>query len=201
MESADGWVEYLHELLSGHFYGRQDFKFYKYGDGRFDAETKKAVEQYQRDKGFTGNDVDGVVGDKTWSALQGHETLANTGTDGDDPGTYVDHGKHLRFPPDIMNYADGSDEQLSFRVVIVGDQDVDREEVRPFLHVEGPNGTTEPTDLFHGIGYHGPGGWFDVIWNKPTNAGPAGRYKAIVQLPMEYGGDTAIFEFNREATN
>ena len=44
MESADGWVEYLHDLLNGHFYGRTDFKFYKSGDGKFDAIDAKLLE-------------------------------------------------------------------------------------------------------------------------------------------------------------
>ena len=201
MQSADGWVEYLHDLLNGHFYGRQDFKFYKSGEGLFDAETKKAVEQYQREKGFSGADVDGVVGDKTWSALQGHEQLAETGGDGYQHGTYVDHGKHLRFHPTEMGYMNGvnnSGDQIYFRVVIVGDQDVPKEDVRPFLHIEGPNGTTEPTQLNYYPGDTGPGGWFEVIWEDATQRGPAGRYKAIAQLPMEFGGDTAQMEFDRE---
>ena len=201
MQSADGWVEYLHDLLNGHFYGRTDFKFYKSGEGLFDATTKKAVEQYQRDVGFSGADVDGVVGDKTWSALQGHDQPAPTGTDGHDPGTYVDRGKHLRFHPDVMGYMNGvnnSGDQIYFRVVIVGDQDVPKEDVRPFLHIEGPNGTTEPTQISYYPGDRGPGGWFEVIWEDATQAGPAGRYRAIAQLPMEFGGDTVQMEFDRE---
>jgi hypothetical protein len=201
MESADGWVEYLHDLLDGYFYGRTDFKFYKHGEGKFDAETKRAVEQYQREQGFTGDDVDGVVGDRTWSALQGHSELAPEGTDGYAPGTYVDRGKHLRFHPTEMGYANGVDnsgDQLYLRVIIVGDQDVPSDEVKPFLHVEGPNGTTEPTQLNYYPGQHGPGGWFEVWYENATNNGPAGRYRAIAQLPMEFGGDTAQFEFDRE---
>jgi len=201
MESADGWVEYLHDLLNGHFYGRTDFTFYKSGDGKFDAVTKRAVEQYQRDMGFGGGDVDGVVGDKTWSALQGQPELAPTGTDGRDPGTFVDHGKHLRFHPEVMGYANGinnNNDQIYFRVIIVGDQDVPKEDVKPFVHVEGPSGTTEPTELSYYPGDSGPGGWFECWWENATNKGPAGRYRAIAQLPMEYGGDTVQMEFDRE---
>jgi hypothetical protein len=47
MDSADGWVEYLHGLLKGYFWG-SDFKFMK-EDGTFDAESKRAVEQFQED--------------------------------------------------------------------------------------------------------------------------------------------------------
>jgi hypothetical protein len=37
-----------------------------------------------------------------------------------------------------------------------------------------------------------------VIWENATNGGPAGRYRAIAQLPMELGGDTAQLEFDRQ---
>jgi hypothetical protein len=151
--------------------------------------------------GFTGDDVDGVVGDKTWSALQGHSELAPTGTDGYPAGSYVDHGKRLRFHPEEMGYANGVDngnDQIYFRVIIVGDQDVEREDVKPFLHIEGPNGTTEPNEINYYPGQAGPGGWFEVWWENATSNGPAGRYRAIAQLPMEFGGDTAQLEFNRE---
>ena len=117
------------------------------------------------------------------------------------PGTYVDHGKHLRFHPEEMGYANGvnnSNDQIYFRVIIVGDEDVPKEDVKPFVHVEGPNGTTEPTQLNYYPGSTGPGGWFECWWENATNNGPAGRYQAIAQLPMEYGGDTAQMEFDRE---
>ena len=53
----------------------------------------------------------------------------------------------------------------------------------PFVHVEGPNGTTEPTQLNYYPGSTGPGGWFECWWENATNNGPAGRYRAIAQLP------------------
>ena len=83
-------------------------------------------------------------------------------------------------------------------MIIVGDEDVPKEDVKPFVHVEGPNGTTEPTQLNYYPGSTGPGGWFECWWENATNNGPAGRYRAIAQLPMEYGGDTAQMEFDRE---
>ena len=199
MESADGWVEYLHGLLRSHFFG-SDFHFNR-TDGKFDHETKAAVERYQRDIGLSGADVDGVVGDKTWSALEGHEKLAPTGTDGFPPGTYVDHGQHLRFDPTDMGYANGvanEADQLYMRVVIVGDVDVPRESVVPTVHVEGPNGSTNPTQFSYYPGSTGPGGWFQIWVDEATNRGPAGRYRVIAQLPMETGGDTLMMEFDRQ---
>lgn len=38
-------------------------------DGDFGNNTEKIVIQFQKDAGFTGRDVDGVVGEKTWKAL------------------------------------------------------------------------------------------------------------------------------------
>ena len=100
-----------------------------------------------------------------------------------------------------MGYANGvnnGNDQIYFRVIIVGDEDVPKEDVKPFVHVEGPGGTTEPTQLSYYPGSTGPGGWFECWWENATNNGPAGRYRAIAQLPMEYGGDTAQMEFDRE---
>jgi hypothetical protein len=200
MESADGWVEYLHELLNMHFYGK-NFHFYR-TDGKFDHETKVAVERYQRDIGLTGDDVDGVVGDQTWSALNGHQSLEPRGSDGYPAGTYVDHGKHLRFHPTEMGYngVTGVGDQFYMRVVIVGDVDVPRESVVPTVHIEGPNGSTNPTKFSYYPGPTGPGGWFEIWVDDATNHGPAGRYRAIAQLPMENGGDTLVMEFDRQAS-
>jgi Putative peptidoglycan binding domain len=199
MESADGWVEYLHGLLKVHFFGT-DFEFTR-TDGKFDHQTKLAVERYQRDIGLTGEDVDGVVGDQTWSALQGHATLDPRGSDGFPAGTYVDHGRHLRFDPTDMGYMNGlanEADKLYMRVIIVGDVDVPKESVVPTVHVEGPNGTTNPNQFSYYPGSTGPGGWFQIIVDEATNYGPAGRYRVIAQLPMDTGGDTLVMEFDRE---
>ena len=37
-----------------------------------------------------------------------------------------------------------------------------------------------------------------MIVGERNQSGPAGRYRAIAQLPMEFGGDTAQMEFDRE---
>jgi Putative peptidoglycan binding domain len=199
MDSADGWVEYLHGLLSSHFFD-SDFRFSRQ-DGKFDHETKAAVERYQRDIGLTGADVDGVVGDQTWSALQGHEVLDSSGTDGYPAGTFVEHGAELRFSPTEMGYANGvgnKGDQLYMRVIIVGDVDVPSESVVPTVHIEGPNGSIVPTQRSYYPGQTGPGGWFEIWYDDATDNGPAGRYKVIAQLPMETGGDTLVMEFDRE---
>jgi hypothetical protein len=49
------------------------FPLPKYGaDGKFGSETKAAVKDFQTDSGFTGKDVDGIVGSKTMGALDAH---------------------------------------------------------------------------------------------------------------------------------
>ena len=125
-------------------------------------------------------DVDGVVGDKTWSALpQGQPELAPTGTDGQTPGTFVDHGKHLRFHPEEMGYANGvnnSNDQIYFRVIIVGDEDVPKEDVKPFVprtsrartaRPSRPSSTTTPGRPGRAAGSSAGGR------TRPTTAPPA----------------------------
>jgi peptidoglycan hydrolase-like protein with peptidoglycan-binding domain len=54
-------VRFLEQLLI--CYGYLNSKEF---DGKFDADTKKAVETFQKDNKLT---ADGVVGQKTWRAL------------------------------------------------------------------------------------------------------------------------------------
>lgn len=41
-------------------------------DGIFGSDTKWAVVLYQLDRGLTGSDVDGVVGNQTWKLIDNH---------------------------------------------------------------------------------------------------------------------------------
>ena len=181
MQSADGWVEYLHELLNDHFRSHQTMKFYDTG-GTFDATTKAAVEQYQRDMGFTGRDVDGVVGDKTWSALQAHETLAPTGTDGYEPGTYVDHGKHLRFDANAAGYGNG----------------INNLTLKPKKAViYGTNSLTAPdmntATAFYGAIYT-PTGDFKVVSNNSI-------YGSIVARNVTFTGAAPVVHYDMDLRN
>jgi len=193
-ESEDGWVEYLQSLLSEYFFGRTDFRYYE-SDGRFDADTTKAVRRYQQEHHLV---VDGIVGDQTWAALSGVAERQEAGTDGRDANTYVEHGMELRFDPGSATYyIDGSD-QLALRVVNVGNQNVSGDGVTPVVHVRRPDGTShEPSEFstYHGYAY--PGGWFEINVKDATGAGPAGRYAVIAQLPMATGGDVLQMEFER----
>jgi hypothetical protein len=86
-ETADGWVEYLQEVLNYNllFLGSatQVDK-----NGRFDDATEAAVREYQ---GMRQLLVDGVVGDQTWASLRG-EQPEPVGTDGRDPHAFVEAG-------------------------------------------------------------------------------------------------------------
>ncbi|MBA2282581.1 MAG: peptidoglycan-binding protein [Acidimicrobiia bacterium] len=85
-ESADGWVEYLQELLS---------VFVNEGiekTGRFDDATLHAVKRAQAALGL--DYMDGVVGDETWAGLRGEEHT-DPGTDGREAHTFVDEGQHV----------------------------------------------------------------------------------------------------------
>jgi hypothetical protein len=192
MESEDGWVEYLHGRLSEYFWGRDDVKYYNDGGSRFDDDTEKAVEKFQGEHHLK---VDGVVGDQTWAALNGDPQREDVGTDGYPAGTFVERGKELRFNPGgSTGYASGSD-TLILQVWNVGTEQVQPDEVTSLaVHVKMPDGTSrEPTKLTQVNG----SGWFELWVEEVTGEGPDGRYSALIQLPMEFGGDTMQYEFDR----
>jgi hypothetical protein len=62
--SKGDWVLYAQQLLQKAGYEPQDHKF----DGLFGPITKEAVRDFQ---GANGLKVDGIIGPKTWAALEG----------------------------------------------------------------------------------------------------------------------------------
>lgn len=80
-QSPDGSVEDLQELL--------DIQV----TGTFDAKTYAKVQAFQ---GSHGCQVDGVVGNETWSMLR-HEKHEAVGTDGREPHSFEQHGVQARF--------------------------------------------------------------------------------------------------------
>lgn len=55
----------------------------------------------------------------------------------------------------------------------VGDVDVEPESVMPTVHIEGPNGSTNPTKFSYYSGStRGPGSWFQIWVENATNHGP-----------------------------
>ena len=51
-------------------------------DGKFGRGTKEAVEAFQKDQGFTGRDVDGIVGQNTAKAIRGGVGTVGGGAQG-----------------------------------------------------------------------------------------------------------------------
>jgi murein L,D-transpeptidase YcbB/YkuD len=90
-QSADGWVEYLQDLL---MHQMTDLGNHNHTRGLFDDFTLAAVKEFQQRKNIKD---DGIVGDQTWAALRGEPYIPKAGDDGRAPGTYVEQGIELRF--------------------------------------------------------------------------------------------------------
>jgi hypothetical protein len=86
-QSPDGWVEYAQQLLN------KNGAHLKV-DGNFGPATEKAVRDFQQSKGCQ---VDGVIGNETWSMLRENTTKDAVGTDGRTPHTFEEKGVQARF--------------------------------------------------------------------------------------------------------
>ena len=91
-KSADGWVEYLQELLNRHGAGLVV-------NGVFDGETESKVEAFQKSAQKKDPDVmvDKIVGDQTWALLRESDVTEKPKTDGRKPHTYVEKGLEARW--------------------------------------------------------------------------------------------------------
>jgi hypothetical protein len=91
-KGADGWVEYLQELLNRH--GASLVV-----NGDFDGKTEKEVEAFQEaaKKKNHGVMVDKIVGDQTWGLLRDSASVEKPKTDGRKPHTYVEKGLEARW--------------------------------------------------------------------------------------------------------
>jgi peptidoglycan hydrolase-like protein with peptidoglycan-binding domain len=108
--SADGWVEYLQELLA------------LPPTGTFDDATEAAVKKYQADNQLL---VDGIVGNQTWACLR-HDNPEQPGTDGRAPGTFVDNGQKARwYTVDEPFFCVASQDVGKLSAVSVGDADLE----------------------------------------------------------------------------
>jgi len=95
-QSADGWVEYLQQLLN--------FKGHPVAEtGVFDQPTFDAVTAFQDRMNRTPNTpstgqvvVDGIVGNQTWALLR-EEDARPPSTDGLEPHTFVEAGLEARW--------------------------------------------------------------------------------------------------------
>lgn len=187
-QGADGWVEYLQTLLRVQgFEGQIEA-------GVFDETTETWVRSYQEGHHLH---VDGIAGDETWSALRREPDVQPVGGDGREPNTYVEHGIKLRFTTEV-SYQEYED-WIWCRATSVGDTEPASGTIAPYVMIKHPDGTSAELRAEH----ENEGGSYMMhafrIWSA-TGGGPAGRYSMIMQLPMETGGDTLQFEFDRPAT-
>lgn len=116
-QSPDGWVEYAQQLLN------KNGAHLKV-DGNFGPATEKAVRDFQQSKGCQ---VDGVIGNETWSMLRENTTKDAVGTDGRTPHTFEEKGVQARFATEkrfTTAYSETSDE-LTLVVMCVGEQSIE----------------------------------------------------------------------------
>jgi hypothetical protein len=93
-KSADGWVEYLQELLNRH--GARPTLVI---NGDFDGKTEGAVQAFQEAAKKKDPSVmaDKIVGDQTWNLLRDGDVPQQPKTDGRKPHTYVEKGLEARW--------------------------------------------------------------------------------------------------------
>jgi peptidoglycan hydrolase-like protein with peptidoglycan-binding domain len=115
--SADGWVEYLQEALNHHKVATLKV------DGKFGKATRDAVVAFQTKMGLQ---VDGTVGNETWSVLRGGVKEA-VGTDQRQPHTFKEKGAEARWDEEHLEaiYDKGADE-LRILCVSVGDASIEK---------------------------------------------------------------------------
>lgn len=182
-QGVDGWVEYVQTLLRVHgFTGLPEV-------GVFDDVTESWVRSYQD---YHHLHVDGVVGDETWASLRDEPQPQPMGTDGRDPHTFTEHGVKLRFTTE--GSYEPYDDWVWCRAFSVGDTPPQTGSIRPVTWLRHPDGSSTEVHADH----ENEDDYLQAfrIWNI-TNRGPAGRYSMLMQLPMETGGDTFQFEFDR----
>ena len=194
-KSADGWVEYLQELLN--LKGAQ-----LEVDGDFKGATLKAVQAFQRKHKKEGVLEDGVVGDQTWSFLR-EGAPAKPNTDKRKPHSFVEKGNSARWILEKrMPIYDAAADAAVMQAVSVGDVDqIAKSAVR--FRIVGPGGIQKVFDRPIGTPFEssktGQGNRHNIVINgfssllgKPAVPGkPApGDYAVTAYFSAEMGGDT-----------
>ena len=182
-ESVDGWVEYLQNMLLI----KTQLGNHHYKSGTFDDFTLAAVKEFQEKKRLK---VDGIVGDQTWAVLRGEPDAPAPHDDGRAPGTYVEQGIEMRFTNEIQYLQD--DDRVRFWAASVGTVHPTTGTVHPVVHLKLPDGSSREVTATHEANEHNQ--FFQI---NDITGGVAGRYSMLIQLPMESGGDTQQFEFDR----
>ena len=175
MESADGWVEYLQQLLN-HQYGASTVMV----TGRFDQATEELVIRFQLEKGF--EPVDGVVGDATWSVLRQEPERKPMGDSHTGP-QYVEKGVELRFAPDaVYGSAYGIDDAVMLTAYSVGTVDPQLDAVHVVAHVRDPDGNSGERTAT--LKYYESTRELHVVLGNVSGRRP-GRYSVLAQLSVD----------------
>jgi hypothetical protein len=175
MESADGWVEYLQQLLN-HQYGASTVMV----TGRFDQATEELVIRFQLEKGL--EPVDGVVGDATWSVLRQEPERAPMGDSHTGPH-YVEKGVELRFAPDaVYGSAYGIDDAVMLTAYSVGTVDPQLDAVHVVAHIRDPDGTSGERTAT--LKYYESTRELHVVLGNVSGRRP-GRYSVLAQLSVD----------------
>jgi hypothetical protein len=175
MQSADGWVEYLQQLLR-HQFGEDALAV----TGTFDAETEQLVIRFQLERGIGD---DGVVGNRTWSVLRSESEQRPEGNSGTGRN-YVEQGVELRFAPDAVHYtsANGVDDAVVLTAYSVGTVDPQLDAVHVVAHVRDPEGASQGFEpkLFY---YDSNRELWVVVGG--VSGGKPGRYSILAQLSVD----------------
>ncbi len=141
-ESVDGWVEYAKSLLFETAI-LNDLTL-DWEDGRFDDEMETVVRLYQTQNGCLS---DGIIGNQTWAALRGEEPQA-IGTDGHEPGTYVEHGIEARWRHEDEGVTyNPADDQLIIGAFNTGSDPLDRKNFDAAIVLEADGKHVDATDF------------------------------------------------------
>jgi hypothetical protein len=175
MESADGWVEYLQQLLN-HQYGPSAITV----TGRFDQATEELVIRFQLEKGL--EPVDGVVGDATWSVLRQEPERKPMGDSHTGPN-YVEKGVELRFAPDaVYGSAYGIDDSVMLTAYSVGTVDPQLDAVHVVAHIRDPDGNSGERTAT--LKYYESTRELHVVLGNVSGRRP-GRYSVLAQLSVD----------------
>lgn len=192
--SADGWVEYLQQLLTVPALALGHSQWPDTPTGVFDELTETVVRGYQEHCHLL---VDGVVGDQTWAALRRDDPMAPA-TDGREPHSFTDQGTHVTVfqEPGIVfgTWTDGT-RRFASLLVNTGTEPIaaGSETANGLWTLDGSSFEAFDMELRCGemddqadaaagemLSFWGPEMWGDL----------EGEYEVTVNLPAAFGGRT-----------
>lgn len=186
---ADGWVEYMQQLLNHHAGTTIVAE-----DGNFDPDTHAAVLHLQQQYNVL---EDGVVGNQTWAVLRG-EPAAPAGTDGRAPHTFEETGPQARWFEEGTGGTmyDPSTDVLTLFLASTGEQRIDDFEAT--VRVTGNDAGelfTVQAPLGPPVAEHpGGGGNYTIEFSGLHESYGDGVHTVEAYLPAELGGDYTTFQ-------